>query len=101
MKLLTKQLENRFIEIGSQENVTDPIVVCKFFNPTGPDTWLATEYFPEEKMFFGWVFIREWEAGYFSLEELESLELPHRMKVERDLYCGEPRLSEYLGKQCY
>ena len=55
MKLLKKEIENRFAEIGNQENNTDPIVVAKFFDPTGGGTWYATEYLPEERNFFGFV----------------------------------------------
>lgn len=33
MQLMTKELEKRFAEIGCQENIKDPIVVAKFFNP--------------------------------------------------------------------
>ena len=55
MKLLTKEIEKRFTEVGNQENLEDPIVVAKFFNPTGAGTWFATEYDPEEKEFFGYV----------------------------------------------
>ena len=42
MKLLTRELEKRFAQIGSQENVEDPIVIAKFFDPTGSGTWLVT-----------------------------------------------------------
>ena len=34
MRLLTKELEKRFAKIGSQEEIEDPIVIVKFFNPT-------------------------------------------------------------------
>jgi len=43
MKLLTKELEDRFLEVGSQDEVEDPIVVCNFFNPVGSATWFITE----------------------------------------------------------
>ena len=43
MKLLTKELEDRFLEIGCQEEVEDPTVACKFFNPVGAATWFITE----------------------------------------------------------
>jgi len=49
MKLLTKGLLERFAKVGRQEETADPIVVAKFFNPTGAGTWYATEYDPEEK----------------------------------------------------
>jgi hypothetical protein len=100
MKLMTKEIEKRFAQVGSQDEVgDDAIVIAKFFNPAGRGTWYATEYDAERKVFFGWVSIfgdecDEW--GEFSLEELETLRLPLGMKIERDLYCGEKKLSEFL-----
>ena len=44
MKLLTKELINKFNKIGSQENIEDPIIVAKFFHPFSNYTWYATEY---------------------------------------------------------
>lgn len=57
MKLLTKELLNRFQEVGGQENVKDPLIIAKFFNSTGAGTWYATEYEQETQMFFGYVSI--------------------------------------------
>ena len=98
MKLLTKELEIRFKKIGSQENEKDPIVVARFFNATGAGTWWATEYDPTDKTFFGYVSIfgdhnDEW--GSFSLEELESFKGRFGLGIERDLYCGEMKISEF------
>ena len=98
MKLLTKELEKRFKKVGSQENVKDPIVIAKFFNPSGPGTWWVTEYDPKEKIFFGYASIfgdhnDEW--GYTSLAELESITESLGLGIERDLYCGEKKISEF------
>jgi len=98
MKLITKTLEKRFKEVGSQENKKDPLVIAKFFNPTGMGTWYATEYIPKEKIFFGYVSLfgdynDEW--GNFSLEELESIKGHFGIGIERDLFCGEKRISEF------
>ena len=101
MRLMTKALEKRFAEIGSQENVKDPIVVAKFFNPAGAGTWYATEYDPVERIFFGYVSIfGDWndEWGYFSLDELETVTGPLGLGIERDLYWNEKPMSEILGK---
>jgi len=57
MKLMTKTLEKRFAKIGRQEQVEDPIIVAKFFNPTGAGTWYAAEYDPKTRIFFGYVSI--------------------------------------------
>ena len=43
MKLMTKEIENLFKKLGSQEKLDDPIVVVKFFNPSGSGTWYSTE----------------------------------------------------------
>ncbi|MDD4136220.1 MAG: DUF2958 domain-containing protein [Candidatus Shapirobacteria bacterium] len=89
MKLLTKGLLVKFNKVGKQEEVKDPIIIAKFFNPTGAGTWYATEYEPESKIFFGYVSIfgddnDEW--GYFSLVELENYQGKFGLGIERDIY---------------
>lgn len=96
MKLITKDLENRFKKIGSQENIPlkDHIVVAKFFNPAGAGTWFVTEYDPETKICFGFVSIfGDWndEWGSFSLAELEELKGPFGIGIERDMFWTEKR----------
>lgn len=86
MKLLTKALINKFAKIGSQEHVEDPIIIAKFFNPGGYATWYATEYFPKERLFFGYCDVlpggAEW--GYFSLDDLEKTKNRFGLHMERD-----------------
>ena len=99
MKLITKELEERFGQIGSQEEVNDPIVIAKFFYPAGAGTWFATEYDPKDKIFFGYVslfgdYCDEW--GSFSLEELESFKGPFGLGIERDLYFKETPSSKLI-----
>ena len=98
MKLLTDELLKRFAEVGSQENNPDPVVIARYFNPTGAGTWWATEFTPEGNIFFGYVSIfgdecDEW--GSFSLDELEKFRGKMGLGIERDLYCGEKRISEF------
>ena len=102
MRLMTKALEKRFAKVGSQENVKDPIIVAKFFNPVGAGTWYATEYDPTTKTFFGYVSIfGDWndEWGYFSLDELESFQGPFDIGLERDLFWDERRFSKVAGSK--
>lgn len=102
MKLLTKQLLKRFAQVGSQEHVKDPIVIAKFFDPTGSGTWYATEYDPTTLNFFGYASIyRDWndEWGYFSLKELEEIRGPFGIGIERDLYFTEQPASKVIGKE--
>jgi len=101
MQLITKELEKRFAEIGSQEEAKDPVVVAKFFNPTGAGTWYATEYDPKIRCFFGYVSIfgdhnDEW--GYFSLSELEEYRGRFGLGIERDLHFAERPISEVQPK---
>ncbi|MBN1536890.1 MAG: DUF2958 domain-containing protein [Anaerolineales bacterium] len=99
MKLLSKAIEQRFAQIGSQENVSDPIIIAKFFNPNGAGTWYATEYNPGTRTFFGYVTIfGDWndEWGSFSLDELESYVGPCGLGIERDLYFHEAPASQVI-----
>ena len=101
MKLMTKALEQRFARVGSQENVKDPLIIAKFFNPTGAGTWYATEYDPKDRIFFGYASIfGDWndEWGYFSLDELESYQGKFGLGIERDLYFNEQPASKVIKK---
>lgn len=98
---MTKELEERFAAVGSQEENPDPIVVAKFFNPAGAGTWYATEYNPQIRTFFGYVSIfGDWndEWGYFSLQELETYPGAFGLGIERDLYVGERPISQLAPK---
>jgi hypothetical protein len=99
MELMTAELEKRFAKVGSQEEKKDPVIVAKFFNPAGAGTWYATEYDPETKTFFGYVSIfGDWndEWGYFSLQELQSFKGPFGLRIERDLYWQEKKVSTVI-----
>lgn len=100
MKLLTKELMQQFKKVGSQETVKDPVVIAKFFNPTGAGTWYATEYDPNERIFFGFASIfgdynDEW--GYFSLHELENYRGKFGLGIERDIHFTPKPFSEIKG----
>ena len=101
MDLITKELEERFAEVGSQEEVSNPTVVAKFFNPCGAGTWYATKYNPTGRVFFGYVSIfgdhcDEW--GSFSLDELEEYKGRFGLGIERDLYFEEQPISQVMRK---
>ena len=99
MKLMTKELEERFAQVGSQAQEKDPLIIAKFFNPTGAGNWYASEYDPQQRIFFGYVSIfGDWndEWGSFSLDELESFKGLLGLGIERDLYFKERRASEVI-----
>jgi hypothetical protein len=97
MKLLTKELEKRFATIGGQSDVADPIVIAKFFNPTGQGTWFATEYYPADRAFYGYVSLFNEvgmnEFGSFSLAELEGYKGRFGLGIERHKFFSEIPLS--------
>jgi len=97
MKLLTKEIEKTIPALYNQESKgMDAIVYVKFFTPFSSWTWYATEYDPKEQIFFGYVIGFEREFGYFSLDELESVEGPFGPAIERDLYFKPKPLREAL-----
>ena len=100
MKLLTKELRNKFPKLRETEG-KDPeniLVIAKFFDPTGSWTWYATE-FDGKDTFFGYVRGFENELGYFSLKELESVKGQFGLGIERDLYFGKHSLKECMEKR--
>lgn len=97
MKLLNEEILKQFRRVGNQSENEDPIVVCKFFNPTGAGTWFATEYDENEQIFFGYASIfhdynDEW--GSFSLSELEDYKGRLGLGIERDLHFKSAKFSE-------
>lgn len=96
MKLITKKLERKLPRLYDTEEEKDPMCHVKLFNPMGAGTWYIIEYDPEEKIAFGYADLNMGfpELGYIGITELENIQLPLGMKIERDLY-WEPRpLSE-------
>jgi hypothetical protein len=101
MKLITPEFEKQFKDypLGSQD-VEDPLVIAKFFDPCGSATWLITEYDAVEKRAFGYVMGLQYdELGYISLEELESIKRPYGLTIERDIYFRQAPLSTFKEKQ--
>lgn len=102
MKLMTNELEQTFSNypFGSQEDKgEDAKVIVKYFNPCGAGTWLITEGEKQEDgdwLFFGYCHIFEWEWGYVTLSQLEEIQLPFGLTIERDLYMTDMLVKEYL-----
>ena len=95
MELLPEEVQAKLPPLYSQEEKGwDAVAQVKYFTPWSGWTWWATEYSPEERVFFGLVEGFERELGYFSLEELESVRGPGGLTVERDLYWNPKPLRE-------
>ena len=90
----------------SQDGLGNNAVVhVKFFQPWGHWTWyvldgesvLNDDGFEEDFRFFGYVIGDFPELGYFSLNELKSLEGPFGLKIERDMLWLPTKLKDCLG----
>lgn len=90
MKLLTKEIMNKLPKLYATESQNVSPVVVKFFTPWTKWTWYALEGQQDlesgDWTFFGLVQGDETELGYFSLSELESIDGPYGLKIERDMY---------------
>ena len=95
MELITSELKARFKTVGSQSEDLNPIILTKFFDPMGSGTWYVSEYEPDTNICFGYVTgLGHNEWGYFSLTELEAIERPLGMKIERDICFRESRFKD-------
>ena len=95
MILLTQDLRERLLANGRYRGL-DHAPVVKFFNPLGVGTWLATELDEDGDTLFGLADLGEPELGAFSLAEMEAVELPFGLGIERDvLFEGTFPLSVY------
>lgn len=101
MKLLTSELRARLPALYSTEGTPamEKHVYAKFFFPMGSWTWFVLEGSRQEDdfLFFGYVIGLDEELGYFSLRELEGIDI-HGLRVERDLYFTPGTLGEVLGQ---
>jgi hypothetical protein len=97
MKIVTEEFEALFKDypLYSQEDVDDPLVIAKLFDPCSAATWYLTEYNSKDKIAFGYVMgLVEDEWGYVSLTELESIKGPLGIGIEQDLYFLQKLMSE-------
>jgi len=99
MKLMTKEIEGKIPALYSQEKVSNPKIIVKFFHPLSDWSWFVTEGDRQEDgdfLFFGLVHGFEKELGYFTLKQLEEVKVKG-LGIERDMYFGEHRINEFWG----
>lgn len=107
MILVTSQIRARLVancqaRYNAQQHnrrEPDPVPVVRFFNPVGSASWLATEI-DDDNILFGLADLGfgSPELGSFSLDELEMVELPLGLKIERDIaFEGRFPLSVYAA----
>ena len=104
MKLLTDAIKKALPALYSTENtpLEDKQVVVKFFNPLGSQTWEIYEGSQQVEgdwLFFGMCDLGfdSPELGYVTLSELESIQLPFGMGIERDICSGKQEYHPEWG----
>jgi len=97
MELLTPELRAELSPLYAQDGNPNPTVYAKFFFPAGRWTWFVTEGEPDgdDFRFFGYVIGDFDEWGYFTLNELQSINI-QGLTIERDLYFKQGAFNEVL-----
>jgi hypothetical protein len=86
MKLLTKKITEQAKGQYNKNSDMEQMVVAKFFNPIGNGTWYLMNMADDEDYAWGIVDLFAIEMGSFSIKELQSVQLPLGMGIERDRY---------------
>jgi hypothetical protein len=85
MKLITKEIQNQIPSLYETEESSGHRVYAKYFHPFSNWTWYACEFDADQGLFFGLVKGQDMEMGYFTLAELESINIAG-LPIERDLH---------------
>lgn len=99
MKLLTKELLERFEEVGFQFNHDNPIIIAKFITPLFAGNFYATGYDTKQESFYGYfidVEHGEYLECYFTEESIQGKLFSHDFSAKRDLDFKEIHLSGLL-----
>lgn len=109
MKLIGKQeieLIKKYQKLNKGKKPMEKNIPVHLFNPAGAGNWYVYEYSPKTQIAFGYVSLfNDWndEWGSFAIWELEELQLPLGLKIERDLYWKPKPLKDishlYINKQ--
>lgn len=101
MKLLTDELKEQIPPLYATEgtDTDEKPVIAKFFFPAGIWTWFVVEGSPRDDdfIFFGYVVGDHPEWGYFSLNELERINV-HGLEVERDEYFKTGKFKDVIAR---
>jgi hypothetical protein len=109
VQLLPQEIRKKLPPLYAQDGKGGKaIAYVKFFTPDSNWTWWAVEGSPVKNKkgkevdfhFFGLVNGLEKELGYFSLKELEKVQGPMGLPIERDLY-WQPKMLEEIAPEMF
>ena len=95
MKLLTKPIIKKAqAQYKHSSDLDNQDIVAKFFNPMGSWTWYLMNLDKDEDYAWGIVDGNAVEMGSFSIRELQSIQLPLGLGIERDIHFRSVPASE-------
>ena len=80
---IDKNLQN-IPPLYAQENVANPILYARYHIVECDWEWYVMEYSPLQKLCYGLIVCDEVELGYFSLDELESIQYKYGVVAQYD-----------------
>lgn len=104
--LISKSIQKQVPKLYATENelLGDRTAYARYFHPMSSYTSYLLEYDPKEKLGFGLTTMgHEWELGYMSLEEMQSVKVMG-LGIERDIHFHPKtldqieELKEYVGE---
>ena len=98
MKLLTKKIKEQATKQYDEGTDMEQMVVAKYFDPMGSWKWFLMNMHKDEDYCWGIVKGNAVEMGSFSMKELEGIQLPLGLKIERDLYF-EPVKASFIWEK--
>ena len=120
MKLITNEIARKLLpayELSAETGEGGKAVIAKYFTPWANATWFISEGMPvdtdgepttidkaKDWHLFGFCDLGDTinaELGYVMLSDLESVNGPVGLKVERDLYYNDHALAEVMSGAPY
>ena len=94
MKLVTKKIKEQAQEQYDKGSDMEQMVVAKYFDPMGSWRWFLMNMDKDGDYCWGIVDGHAVEMGSFSMRELESIQLPLGLGIERDTSFEPVKASE-------
>ena len=94
MKLMTKEIKEKATEQFDKGSDMEQMVVAKFFDPMGSWRWFLMNMDKDGDYCWGIVDGNAVEMGSFSMRELQSIQLPLGLGIERDKFFEPVKASE-------
>lgn len=101
MRLLNASLLSMFKKVWPQAGKRNPLIICKFNDPTTCWSRYVTEYNEKTGLCYGYVSGDYSERKYFWLKELESInwKFSKTWRIERDEFFKPCNYSALFGQQ--